>query len=371
MHVSCDDLRVGEPPDARQARELPVARGAEELLALRVVALGALVRVLARAVGHLDRERLALLLAASLRHPSCRGSSISHVPIARGLARVRRQVAVRVDRAARPRGACARARRAPRGCDIHSPRLRSASRPRSSAIAAQRALRRQLADPAGLVVDRRRLDARVREELPRRALALLAPDPQEVRLEDRRAKLLLSPLPHGASGHRRRGAHGSAKRMPGGRTVNRGEESEACPPREASSGGQGQVQRSHSDPPMITSRPFARAGLARLRRDSPCISRTCSGPWESVFQRDAALGSQPPQKIQAPPTHAKKESHARQGLLLHTSASLSGQSGGMSSTHPSPPEAPGGASNPATSHVSEASSGGGVPASHPVNPGQA
>ena len=233
---------VGEAPDARQAGELALARRAEEDLGRDVHLLGLVVAVGARAIheangadaspsppwcastclrcrataeqstrGRSCARALRALLAAASSSPALLGED-RELPRAdaRDLAGVLGEVLVGVDGLLR--GAEHAHERAER-LGVRDPLAALAERIHTEQLAdaAERLLRRERADPARLVVDHRRVDARVGEDGTDLSLALLRSDAEQVGLQQRRTQLLFPALAHsalrqlGTAFHRTRG----------------------------------------------------------------------------------------------------------------------------------------------------------------------
>src|SRR5437016_1750538 len=87
-----------------------------------------------------------------------------------------------------------------------------------STLAAKRALRRERADPARLVVDHARVDPGVREDRAHGALALLGTNAEQIRFEERRAQLLLAALAYSALRQLGRASHPTTRLPDAART---------------------------------------------------------------------------------------------------------------------------------------------------------
>ena len=197
------DLRLGQAPDARNARELAGARVAQQLLAGRVAAVGRVVARFDAPVRELHvrdvGRRLAFVLCAALHLPRAH---------ARRLACVLGEVAVGVDR---PLARAQHPHEDAQGLGVRDPLPAVANRVAAEQIrhSAQRALGGLLANPPGLCCRRRSARCPRPPAASRRTarVALLGADAQQERLEHRGPQLLFAALPNGAprNGRDRRG----------------------------------------------------------------------------------------------------------------------------------------------------------------------
>ena len=220
------DASVGEAPDARDGGELSLTRCAEERLALEVGVV-LVVAVVARAVDEANRTDRGLVLREPLRRVGLLGIALVGLVLeaaglsrglrgselevprtdTRDLTRIVGEVDVSVDRLLRR---TEHAHVSTERLGVRDPFTSTAKRIDAAELLAdpsQRLSSGERAHPARLVVDHRRIDARVREDRPNGAITLLATDAEQVRLEERRAKLLFTALTHGALRQLRRALH--------------------------------------------------------------------------------------------------------------------------------------------------------------------